>query len=366
MKNTVSDNKISDFRDLVNSHSSFVYKVYRNKDGKNYWNIICSCMDWISVSIRYLRNAPELSSDIDVRVMQMFSLISSIDIVSESITQLHRVFINKKSLPFDGEKECFSQRLFDEDDNSYFKTIRASFGAHPVNLNQSNSKRFASWPFNSFTNSGELMVCLYSNQVDEEDLMMSLNVDELFVFLIKRYNYLDVISKAISSHYDDFKYELINHSIGYITDPLEQLYVLRDESVKRLDNEYYNNLINDLIRIFESKQLEPELDIMVSDYKQSLISLIDEIRVNLQTMNIIDLENEHILNPQSDIRKVLNYEIGKFYSWIYGNNDDPLLSYYLERFNELTDFRFNFSTNDSTNSLFVKLKLMLIYSDFES
>ena len=58
MKDRVNDEKISDFRELVNSNSSFVCNIYHNKDGKNYWNIICSCMDWLTVSIRYLQNAP--------------------------------------------------------------------------------------------------------------------------------------------------------------------------------------------------------------------------------------------------------------------------------------------------------------------
>lgn len=366
MKDRVNDEKISDFRELVNSNSSFVCNIYHNKDGKNYWNIICSCMDWLTVSIRYLQNAPELDSNIDVRVMQMFSLISSIDLVFESITQLHRVFIDAKTLPFAGEKECFSERLFDEDDNSYFKTIRASFGAHPVNLNHFTSKRFASWPFDSHTNSGELMVYLYSNQVNEEDLRMSLNSNELFTFLNKRYSYLDVISQAIKDLYNNFKDELVNQPIKYITSPLEQLYVLKNESVKRLDNDYYKGVINDLIMIFETEQLAPEHEAMATDYKESLLPLINEIRTNLQTMNIVDLDNTDLLDSQSDIGDVLSYEIGKFYSWIYGDRCDPLLSYYLERFNEVTNSKFNFSVNDSSNSLFVKLKLMIRYSNNRS
>jgi hypothetical protein len=64
-------------------------------------------MDWITVSIRFLQDAPELSDNIDVRVMQMYSFISAIDIVAESITQLHRVFISHKNLPFKADKSIF-------------------------------------------------------------------------------------------------------------------------------------------------------------------------------------------------------------------------------------------------------------------
>lgn len=361
MKNIVSDKKITDFRDLVNSNSGFIYTTYNNRNGKNQWNLICSCMDWLTVSIRHLQNAPTLDKNIDIRVMQMFSLISSIDLVSESVTQLHRVFINPKTLPFSEERNCFSKRIFDEDDNNYFKSIRASFGAHPVNLNQSNSKRFASWPYNSHMNSGELTVNLYSSNVDENDLVMTLNSKELTEFLITRYNYLDVISQKIRDLYNSFTESLKKQVIENKTNPLEQLYILRTESKKRLNNDYYNSIIEELIIIFETEVLQFNLKNIVSDYKISLEVLIDEIKINLQTMKIVDLENNSLLSPYSDLSRELSYELGKFYSWFYNeNSNDPLIHYYLERFNKETNFKFNFSIDNSKNLLLLKVKLMLL------
>lgn len=361
MKNIVSDEKINNFRDLINSNSDFVYNTYSNKNGKNLWNLICSCMDWLTVSIRHLQNAPEFDENIDVRVMQMFSLISSIDLVSESVTQLHRVFINPDTQPFKGDKRCFSDRIFDEDDNSYFKSIRASFGAHPVNLNpkQTSSKRFASWPFNSHMNSGLLTVHLYSNKVNEEDLIMCLRSNELIEFLTLRYNYLDMISEKIKAEFNDFTDCLAKQQIETKSDSLEQLYVLRAESKKRLDNDYYNGVIDELIMIFESEELHPEHETLVTDYKRSLDILILEIKNNLQTMKIEDLKNTILLNPSSDISRELHYELGKFYTWIHADKYDPLITYYLERFNQKTAFKFDFNINDSINLLFLKVKLMI-------
>nr|MBF4328716.1 hypothetical protein [Vibrio anguillarum] len=71
MRNVVSDDKISDFRDLVNSNSSFVYQIYKDKGGKNLFNLVCSAMDCISVSVRHLENAPEFDKNIDSRCMQV-------------------------------------------------------------------------------------------------------------------------------------------------------------------------------------------------------------------------------------------------------------------------------------------------------
>ena len=55
MKIDINDNKINEFRELVNDNSSFVCKQYKNKNDKNLWHPICSCMDWITVSIRFLQ-----------------------------------------------------------------------------------------------------------------------------------------------------------------------------------------------------------------------------------------------------------------------------------------------------------------------
>jgi hypothetical protein len=62
---SINDNKISKFRDLVNSNSGYVCNTFCEKNGKNQWNVICSCMDWLTVSIRYLQNMPELDKNID-------------------------------------------------------------------------------------------------------------------------------------------------------------------------------------------------------------------------------------------------------------------------------------------------------------
>ncbi|MEF1281551.1 hypothetical protein QTO05_20945 [Vibrio fortis] len=265
-----------------------------------------------------------------------------------------------KKEPFYGEKKCFNDRLFvDEDDNSYFKTIRACFGAHPVNLNQENSKRFASWPFPSYLNTGDLSVHLYSRDVGKEDLTLNLNINELLEFLKIRYEYLDVIADRIETLFVEYRYKLAKEKIETKSDPLAQLYVLRTESEKRLNNDYYNGEINDLIMIFEAEVTDADLVPLAYRYKESLLPLIEEIKTNLQEMNIVDLENDSELRIKSDLDKELSYELGKFYTWVHGDSYDPLLEYYFERFNASTDGKFKFTKNDDIKLTFLKAKLML-------
>ncbi len=270
------------------------------------------------------------------------------------------MFITDKKEPFYGEKKCFKDRLFaDEDDNNYFKTIRACFGAHPVNLNQENSKRFASWPFPSPFNTGDLSVHLYSRDVGKEDLTLNLDINELLEFLIIRYEYLDVIADRLEVLFVEYQDKLSKEKIETRSDPLEQLYVLRTESKKRLDNDYYNKNINDLIMIFEAEVTDAALVPLADKYKESLLPLIEEIKTNLQEINIVNLENDCELRIRSDLDKELCYELGKFYTWVRSDRYDPLLEYYFKRFNALTDDKFRFTKTDDVKLTFLKAKLML-------
>jgi len=89
-------------------------------------------------------------------------------------------------------------------------------------------------------------------------------------------------------------------------------------------------------------------------------TLIEEITNNLQQMNMDDFVNGHLLSLKSNFKKELSYEIGKFYSWFYGENNDSLLDYYLERFNAASNSKYEFSINDSEKTLFLKVKMMLV------
>jgi hypothetical protein len=320
-------------------------------------------MDWITVSIRFLQDAPELSDNIDVRVMQMYSFISAIDIVAESITQLHRVFIGHKNLPFNGDKTIFKDKLFERDDNDYFKQIRACYGAHPVNLDPHNSKQkryFASWPFNGRkTGKADLDVRLYSNNHEEDDLTLSLKSDELISFLTSRYEYLDVIFDEIKKLFSDFKKDYSKKSITANGSPLEVLQELAKEASVRLDNDYYHEIISDLIIIFRTSLDGEEHKLEEGKFKESLLPLIEEIKVNLQTVDIKDLEHHSLVYIDSTLDSELSYELPKFYSWLYRETDDPLLDYYIERLNDVSDNKYKFSVSDGCDKSFLKLKLML-------
>ncbi len=356
----IDDELISTFRDVVNGNSNFVFHVYKEKNVKNQWNPICSCMDWISVAIRAIQEAPQFSSDIDVRVMQTYSLISSIDIVNESITSLFSIFFNQqgRTSPFKGEKRHFLKSDY-ADDDMHFKEIRAMFGAHPMNLDGGNGERlFASWPHDSFNTDHDLQVILYSNLVDAKDRSFGINFVELFNFLQSRYSYLNDLIIEINRQYQQFCNEKKKVKIVQSSDVMEQLEILSQESKFRLNNDYYNSEIQNLKMIFGAKTEIPELAEKEREFKVVKRKLLSEITNNLQDMNLVDLV-QSVTTKRSNIEKELRYEIPKLYQWIYSQKEDSLLEHYIERLNAMTGGTYRFYAGDSPEVTLLKLKMCL-------
>jgi hypothetical protein len=69
----INEYLIDELREAVNHNLDYVYTHFSDQKGKNRWGALCSCMDWITVAIRYIKNYPELSNDIDIRAMQVYS-----------------------------------------------------------------------------------------------------------------------------------------------------------------------------------------------------------------------------------------------------------------------------------------------------
>ena len=356
----INDELIVNFRKNVNSNSGFVYQTYHNINGKNLWGLICSCMDWISVAIRFLSKHPRFHKDIDVRVMQLYSYISAIDIVFEAINQLDRAILKSSQIPFDGKSAVFKNNILGLDDNNYFKEIRAMFGAHPVNLNHKDKKKwYASWPYDLFTtNKSFFEIMLYSNQIGEKDLTFNVNINDLNSFLIERYEYLNTLIDAIDKQYEDFRKSYINQKIVAVGTPIEILNVLRAESRKRLNTDYYNSTIDELIRIFSTTINDESLIYEELEYKNELLLLIDEIKDNLQAMNLVDLVNDKVLNPEYPDPN-LGYSISKLYSCDFKYSHDPLFNFHMKELDRFSNSRYNFCNTSDPDVILLKMKIML-------
>lgn len=286
---------ISNFRDTVNENDWCLFN-YRNVNNKNHWNAICSAMDWIDVSVEYI-NSHSIYSIRGNQSIELFSYISCIDIIVEAIEQLHRIFFSTSQQVFCADRDCFPDNSFGQCDREYFKSIRACFGAHPINLNDPddpqnrNSRRFASWSGGGF-GTGDFSVILYSNKSDGNDLFLDIHYNQIEQYLAKYYHHLETLELKIKEQYLAFCNQKANELFDCSGTPLEQLHVLKAENQKRLNNDYYAYSIDELIKIFESPVTCAANQPLVDHYLCHLQNVIDEIHSNLQNMTLVELSTD--------------------------------------------------------------------------
>lgn len=314
-------------------------------------------MDWISVAITNINEIKKDNSNIDIQSMQIFSYISSIDIILEAIQQLHRVIINKTSIPFKGEKSIFLDNTLDKDDNHYFKHIRAIFGAHPVNIKDEKGQWFASWPYSSQMEGYDFQVALYSNITDQTDITFGIKFSELEEFLHQRYSYLNILIKTIDNQYDDYLTLKKSQPIIKNQDIIKQLEILYDEAKDRLNNDYYVYAIVDLLKLFKTQISSNNL--IECQYKEKLYEVVEEIYHNLQEMKITDLLTDKILNPEYP--SSLSYEMSKLLSFLSHPINDHLFDYYIKRINDESNKQIIIHSNDSNDLILLKVKIMMFY-----
>ncbi|MEB6378764.1 hypothetical protein MXM41_07435 [Leclercia adecarboxylata] len=362
---TLNDSLINDFRDVVNDEG-FAYHYFANKDGRNQFNPICSCMDWITVAVRSISNFPELSEDIDVKAMQVYSLISSIDIVTEAVGQLHRIIMNdpkrKDKWPFKDSTHIFVEKssyLSDRNDDDYFKEIRAIFGAHPTKLEKGSERMFASWPHYHAFNENDFTVSIYSNKPESDNIIFGIKIKELLEYLKERYEYLSVLGKVLQ----DLKkkhYKMLSKRPIPPTDNIkDELRVLLSEVEVRGNNDYYRMELGDLKHMFEGDVKEPHLMDETRAFKDMLYPAVAEIRTNLQKMKLVDLTAKGKVMFSGLPGYNLGYELQKIFTWLHSDRYDPLSNYYLERLNKFSDGRYCFNAVDSDSTTLLKIHMML-------
>lgn len=356
----IDSNLIKQFRDKVNANCEFILYKYRNVENKNKWNIICACMDWIEVAVDYLMNNKFDEKNINVKSMQIYTYISSIDIIWEAVQQLHRVIMNTKGIPFKGEKKVFKQNDMNKDDNEYFKHIRAVFGAHPVDLRdeKNNPKWFASWPTTGIYDQYDVSVLLYSREINNKDMVFGIKFNELEEFLNSRYGYLMALMQEIDKQYKKFCEDKVKKNIKSAKDILEQLSILKKECEERLNNDYYRYTIEDLIVIYEAKNTLKENEKLVDEYREKLVDVVEEIKINLQNMNIIDLKTDCMLNPQFPSK--IMYQLSKLSECLRGYRyHDSLYSYYIKEIGCFLSGCITINENMDAKEIFLLIKVGL-------
>lgn len=320
---------IKNFRKYINDNFDFMIQRYCNNNDKNLWNCICACMDWIELSVECINSMEYNDKNINIKTMQVHSYISSIDIICESVYQLHRVIIDSKSIPHKGDKSIFKNE-WNMDDNDYFKHIRAVFGAHPVNLKGtrgSSEKYFATWPTDWIYSEYDFATRLYSNDKQKDDIIIGFKFKQLEEYLNTRYKYLNFLIESLENIIKDYNIYKSNSVIKVSDKPLEQLHILKEELSKRLENQYYKYIVDELIRIFNVEITEEKNIPVIDEYIKELPKLISEMIYNIQYMKFDCLENDYMIYLKSPEK--ISYEISKLYDYLNTDKYDSLYEMYV-------------------------------------
>lgn len=292
---------IDEFRNSVNENN-LVLHMYQNRNGKDQWGIICSAMDWISVAIDGISPSYLLFENSNESSIRMMTFVMCIDVLWEAVQQLHRVIFNTVKIPFENESTIFKHSPTKVSDNNYFKTVRACFAAHPVNLKDyftnedKQEKRYASWSVSGIFGTGDFSVILYSNNISKDPITFNVYIAELLQFAEQRYRYLKTLSDELERQKKKYLSDWRKIKIEKQQSLIEQIDTLISEERKRFKSDYYRYQLKKLKILFSTRIINEDNMETVQAYRDDLHTGIDEIFNNLQEMKMQDLEVEQKLN----------------------------------------------------------------------
>ena len=285
------------------------------------------------------------------------TFITSIDVMWEAIQQLHRVFFDTNTIPFTGNTEIFQHKLFKTSDNDYFKTIRACFATHPINLNdfftreKQKERRYASWSGGGFGN-GDFSVILYSNQPDEDALFLDIYFDELIRFAEQRYRYLNTITEESERQVNQYLDSWKNKKIERTDSIVHQIEILIEEARQRVNNDYYNFELEQLKLIF-STQVSSKKNLKIVDrHREVLKCEVEELLTVLQEMRLVTLESTKKIDTSAPTR--CQYAFSKLSDVVF--SDRPLQLVNVNAFKADLGDIIDFADIGSAEELYVILK----------
>lgn len=360
----INNDIISKFRSYINKNTDFLLAYSRHKN-KNIWLSICSSMDWIDVSIEFLEKFNPMTENSNKSSIQIAHYILTVDMLSESVKNLHNIIFDDGKIPFAEETTIFkgyfkNKHNKDGDDNFAFKRIRAMFSTHQTDINDDKIKKYTSWSFTGHP-SYDVAINLYSSKIDDKDILIGFNYEDINKFILSRYNYLNTLIDQIEQLKNTYYDKKRQNSIESTDNKLEQLDILKRELKSREDCDYYEYELNKLIRLYEANIHVVNNRKLIDSYISKLPILINEIFDNIQNMNFVELKNSGITTLNCYKYKPYTTEILSYLLECGILNIDKynLFEIYIERLKEIIPH--NVIINDDINIQEVYLLLHALY-----
>lgn len=297
------------FREKANQNM-FLLVRYSNINGKDLWGCICSAMDWIDVGVQYIEKFQPSGRHGLQNCIEIYSFITAIDITYEAIISLFWVLQKngeesmRNRTPFYKEKGCFSAVTNSSiTDDRFFKEIRSCCGAHPTDLDtlisddksEKKQRRYASWTY--IENNKSFNITLYPENATGKTITIKILYAELIEYFEQRFDYLNTLITRIDELYDEFKKEKAKEPIQKSDNPVTQLEFLKVANEQRLNNEYYNDVIDQLTSFFTTDFESTENENAINNYRKKLIFGMETLYHNIQCLDYKDMALNDLLYP---------------------------------------------------------------------
>lgn len=344
MISEINPNLVREFRGKVHENNDFIrcyfveFKQNSNKEGKDIWSKICSCMDWLTVAADAIEK-PKRHKNANYTSLEFTHFITTIDMIVEAINHLWLAIgeATKTKQPYIKDRSIFQKKEFDKEltDEAYFKEIRAWFGIHAVNGNATELEGFkqpvrffSSWSTNSrWDEEGTFYIQLYSNNPTAEKKYggrKEIKVDDLLKFVTLRYNTLTQLMSEIDALYSRIKKELKERPVHLDESKpeLTQLRQLIEQAKERkLTSEFYEYdiltyesfLECDLV---EFRSIDREL---VSNYLMDLKPIIPIYKNIIQNVDDSEYDIFQKLHMCSQIYAENSYDFAKVLEYADGH-----------------------------------------------
>ena len=319
----------------------FLDKTY--KDDK--WSIICAVMHWFKVVRSYLNSEDILKENtLDYNWGNVYLYICAVDIITKGINDLNQILSNDTKNLFCGENNIFKDSNID--DHKYFQNIRAIFGAHPTNLDNSHGGyKVATYPtpynptidiFRGEPKDWDYYTLLWSKEKSDtlNQKAFGFSFKSIDLYLEKHLNYLDEFYEKILKLIKKYKKETTQKIINKIDDPLKQLNLLLIEDKKRFNGKY-EYMIKDIVKLISIEISDKENEKLYERYRRKLLSCVNKLYKAIQYPNRKnEINNVEILleNEIEDFDNMTHYYYSKLLE--YENNldiKDLLIDYFKDK-----------------------------------
>jgi hypothetical protein len=324
------------FRNKVHDNDDFIRIFFSDFYGKDIWSKICSCMDWLDVSVQGIK-LPVPHKSMNITSLEFTHFIVTIDMIFESIKHLWSSLSLATGIdyPFGGDRNVFVAYEFDKEwtDDAYFKNIRAWFGVHAVNGNKvqlkgfpNDTRFFTSW--SSSFDGNVFSISVYSNNSAAEKQyggIKKIFLNQIIDFISLRYNSLnDLITNIDDLYYKEKqKLKLKPVFLDKESTPLNQINQLLEQSNERkLTMEHYSIEIEKYISFLncERDKFSDYDKELVQTYMNELENVIPAYYEIIQNVDWREHQIFELLNLTSQVYLENLYDFGKVLE--YAENED--------------------------------------------